>query len=363
MKVLIIGSEGFIGKNLKFFLKDKKINFFEISKKNNQDIFDKIKKSDFIIHLADKIKSKHKSDFDNSLKFTKHIISLIKKNGKKKYFIYTSSINLKKKNNFHYNLKRKSEKLLSSENLIESFILRLPNIFGKWCKPNYNSFFATACHNISMNKKLKILSQKKISLVHISDLCEYILEIIKIKKINNIKFEKNYLKLSPKDIQKILLSFKKKKEINLFKEYNLRKKDVDKIYSTFLFYNNQQNFYEKIKTVKDIRGHFTELVKAPDFGQISLLTVNPNQERGNHFHNNKIEKFFVISGKGKLMHQNVINKKVKIFNISDTDNKFYYTIPGWSHKIKNDSSKKLIILIYSNEVYNKHKSDTIKCQF
>ena len=132
MKILLLGSDGFLGKNLKYFFEEKGIKCLEFSKKNNKDLKNKIKRSSFIIHLADKIKSNKRSHFDESLEFTKKIISEIKKSNKKKYLIYASSINTNKKNNLHYNLKRNTEKLLKTKKYFDVYILKLPNIFGIW---------------------------------------------------------------------------------------------------------------------------------------------------------------------------------------------------------------------------------------
>ena len=360
MSILILGSDGFIGKNLKYFLKHKGFKIFEYTRKNKNDLKEKIKKSKFIIHLADKIKSTKKSDYYESTKLIDTIVNQIKQIKKKKYIIYTSSKNINQKKDLHYSLKKENEKILKSSEYIKTFILRLPNIFGKWCKPNYNSFFTTACYNISINKKIEIKSQKKYSLLHVSDLCEHMLNIITQKKIDK-KFIKNRLiNLSPLDIKNILQYFKSEKKINLLKEYNLTKEQYNKIYSTYLFYSKRKFNVEKFKKIKDFRGDFSELVKDNNFGQISLLTVNPKQERGNHFHDFKIEKFFVISGKGRLVHQNILNNKIIKFDISDTISRVYTSIPGWSHKIQNFTKNKLIILIWSNEVYDKKKPDTIK---
>tara|TARA_Y200000002_G_scaffold344558_1_gene317845 strand:- start:656 stop:1750 length:1095 start_codon:yes stop_codon:yes gene_type:complete len=360
LSILILGSDGFIGRNIKYFLRGRGINFYELNRNNKNNISNKIKNSEFIIHLADKIKSKKKNDFQKSLVFTKKILSEIKKTGKKKNIIYASSVNINTKNNLHYNLKRNTEKILKSNKYFKSYVLRLPNIFGKWCRPNYNSFFTTACYNIPRKKKIKISSNKKFPLVHVSDVCEYILKTILTKRIDKNYLKKKYIYLSPLDIKNILLSFNNKNKIDIKKKYNLNNDEINKIFSTYLFYNKKNYFVDKIKKIKDFRGEFSELIKDKNFGQISLLTVNPKQERGNHFHDYKIEKFFVLSGKGKLIHQNILDNKLKAFNISDSSNVIYSTIPGWSHKIKNVTKKKLIILIWSNEVYNKNKPDTIK---
>ena len=360
MSILILGSDGFIGKNLKYFFKERGFICEEYSKKKNNNLLEKINKSDFIIHLADKIKSKKKKDYDISKEFTLNVASKVKKLKKKKYIIYASSINLNVKNNLHYALKRDSEKILKSSKNLKSFIIRLPNIFGKWCKPNYNSFFSTACYNIARGRKTVINSKKKIPLLHVSDLSEYFLNVINNKKINMNFLKQKIIYLKPADIVNILLSFKYKKNLDLEKKYNLNKDQINKIFSTYLFYDKNNNLVDNFVKIKDVRGDFAELIKDKKFGQISLLTVNPKQERGNHFHDHKIERFIVVSGYGELVHQNILNNKIKNFKISDKKNKIFSTIPGWSHKIKNLSKKKLIILVWANEVYDKISPDTIK---
>jgi UDP-2-acetamido-2,6-beta-L-arabino-hexul-4-ose reductase len=352
---LILGSDGFIGKNLKFFFKERSVDYEEFSKKKNTKLSEKINKCDFIIHLADKIKSKKKKDFDISRQFTSNIVSNITKLKKKRYIIYASSTNLNTKKNLHYSLKKDSEKLLKSSKYLRSFIIRLPNIFGKWCKPNYNSFFTTACYNIAKGRKIVIKSKKKIPLIHVSDLSEYFLNII-----NHKFFKQKIIYLKPADIVKVLLNFKYNKNLDLEKTYNLSKDQINKLYSTYLFYNKNNNLINNFTRIRDVRGDFAELIKEKNFGQISLLTVNPKQERGNHFHDHKVERFIVISGYGELVHQNVLNNKIKSFRISDKKNRIYSTIPGWSHKIKNLGKKKLIILVWANEVYDKVSPDTIK---
>ncbi len=340
MSILILGSNGFIGKNLKFFFKERGVAYEEFTKKKNTKLSEKINKCDFIIHLADKIKSKKKKDFDISKQFTSNIVSNIVKSKKKKYIIYASSINYNVKKNLHYSLKRDSEKLLKSNKYLKSFVVRLPNIFGKWCKPNYNSFFTTACYSIAKGKKIVIKSKKKIPLLHVSDLSEYFLNIINKKK-NNLKLlEQKIIYLKPVDIVNILLNFKDKKNLDLEKTYNLSKDQINKIHSTYLFYNKNNKLIDNFTRIKDVRGDFAELIKEKKFGQISLLTVNPKHERGNHFHDHKVERFIVISGQGELVHQNVLDNKVKSFKISDKKNRIYSTIPGWSHKIKNLGKKK-----------------------
>ena len=249
---------------------------------------------------------------------------------------------------------------MKSNKYLKSFVVRLPNIFGKWCKPNYNSFFTTACYSIAKGKKIVIKSKKKIPLLHVSDLSEYFLNIINKKK-NNLKLlEQKIIYLKPVDIVNILLNFKDKKNLDLEKTYNLSKDQINKIHSTYLFYNKNNNLIDNFTRIKDVRGDFAELIKEKKFGQISLLTVNPKHERGNHFHDHKVERFIVISGQGELVHQNVLDNKVKSFKISDKKNRIYSTIPGWSHKIKNLGKKKLIILVWANEVYDKISPDTIK---
>jgi len=234
----------------------------------------------------------------------------------------------------------------------------LPNVFGKWAKPNYNSFIATMCNNIILNKKTKYYDNihEKLYFIYIDDLCSQILYLIKKNKKTVFPKLKNLIKTNIYQIRNILERIHKNRD-NLY-TVNMSNKLERCLHSTYLSHLPKKNFYYKFKKHVDLRGEFAELIKQNNNTQISFFTINPGQVRGGHYHLTKVEKFIPISGKGiiKMIDINT-NKKFSI-RYDDKSNFILDTIPGWIHSVKNLGKKKSVILVWSNEIFNKKKPDT-----
>jgi UDP-2-acetamido-2,6-beta-L-arabino-hexul-4-ose reductase len=361
MKILITGSNGFIGKNLKYFLIENKYKILEQNRNDNiKKLIKNLYECDLIIHLAGENRPKDKNLFKiNNENFTKSICKTLIDNNLSIPIIYSSTVHFNENNaygsskkiceNFLYSYQKKLKAPLS--------ILRLPNIYGKWAKNNYNSAVATFCHNISRNKKIYISDNKKIiNLLYIDDLLQQINEIIvdgkfrlypKIKKIYSIKLI---------DIVTKIKNFKEKDKI---KELNNFKNSFDKnLFSTYISHLPQNKFASKAKMKSDTRGNFIEFVKFNKYGQVSLFTTLPNQERGGHYHNSKVEEFLVIEGRAKLKYKNLYNNKQYIKIVDSKKLNFFKSIPGWVHSIKNIGKNSLICAVWANEIFNKDKPDT-----
>lgn len=359
MNIVITGSNGFIGKNVYYFLKQKKnINIFNFDRsKSKKNLLFHLKKSDVVIHTAGVNKSKKKKDFkENNEDLTNLICSSL---SHKQKIIFTSSIQAKIKNTYGIS-KNNCEKIIKKQSIIKKFnyvILKIPNVFGKWSKPNYNSVVATFCYNISRNKKVNIdNSDKIIKLIYIDDLVNVISRFISKKKTRVTHIFKKTYSTRPKEIYKTLVNFKKnRKNLNIDNLGNSFKK---KLYSTFLSFLPTNTFSENMISHPDSRGSFQELLKSKKHGQVSCIVIKPGKERGNHFHYTKIERFFPIYGTGKFIMQNIINKKKKIINFLSTKPKMIETIPGYAHKILNNTKKDIIVVIWTNEIYNPKNPDT-----
>lgn len=367
MKILITGINGFIGKNLKLRVKEERINFLALKRnsnlnKNKKKILD----CDIVIHLAGINRTKIKSDFDKvNFLYTKKISNFFLKNKKKIHFIYASSTQATS-NNLYGKSKKKAENFLkkfAKKNQSMVSIYRMPGIFGKWCKPNYNSFIATACHNIINNKNLKIFDgNKKFELIHIDDLINHILKNLKRKL-----YEKN---VYYPDLKKIVYKKTVNSIVDKLKKFNNYKNDFKiedvglkfnrALYSTFISYYKKKDFKEKLLAKSDTRGTFVEIMKTKSSGQFSFITIKPQQIRGNHYHHTKLEKFIVLRGKVKFNFKNVHSNKKFSLKVLDKDYSVITTVPGWSHNIENISSMDSVLLIWANEVFDKKKIDTIR---
>jgi UDP-2-acetamido-2,6-beta-L-arabino-hexul-4-ose reductase len=362
MKVLITGSEGFIGKNLRFFLKTKNLEVINFNKKSNfKKEFSKIHSEDTIIHLAGENRGKKFFFHLNNVILTKKICDFLYKKKIKPRIIFISTIHANKNNDYGVT-KKKAENILKdfrfkSGSLVN--ILRLPNVFGKWSKPNYNSVVATFCYNIINKKKIFINPlSKKVNLIYIDDVMEQIYRVLQ-KKSSKLYITVNKVyKIQIKNLAKILLNFQKLRTTNNIS--HLKSSFNKKLYSTFLSFLPHNLITYKLSSNSDGRGNFLEFIKSNNFGQVSIFTINKDKERGNHYHNSKVEKFFLVQGRVKFLFKNIYNGKKFNYLISSNDNRIIETIPGFAHKIMNIGKNKAIFLVWANEIFDKTKLDTYK---
>ena len=364
MNILITGSHGFIAKNLIVKLSEfKNYNILTLDKKSSkQDIHKKLIKADLIFHLAGVNKENYPNySYDNNYTFTENICLILKKNLKKTKIIYASSTQAKLRNAYGKS-KLKAEKILlnyKKKTGADVSLYRLPNVFGKWSKPYYNSAVATFCYQIYNNQKVTITEpNKKISLLYIDDLISIFLNDIKSgKKKNSYIKINNIFSITLLNLVRLIRSFEKKEKIIL--PNNISHSIVKNLYSTYISYFSKKDFQYKLKKFSDERGFFSEFLKNTDFGQISFFSILPKQVRGNHYHNTKTEKFVVITGKTRFNFVNIINKKRFSILTDEKKNLVINTIPGWAHNIENVGSKTAMVLVWANEILDKKNPDTI----
>ncbi len=361
MKVLITGSEGFIGKNLKSRLNE--MEDIEIITFDKDDNFSKIENNineiNFIFHFAGinrpvNVEEYYTGNSDLTLRLTK----LIKENNENIPIIITSSIQATSDNDYG-----KSKKL-SEENVIKNcknaYVYRLHNVFGKWCKPNYNSVIATFCHNIANNLEIKVNDENiELELVYIDDVINEFIDIMRdssTKNKNEICYINKRYKYTLGEIVNLLNEFKSSmKSIYVPATGN---EFIKKLYSTYISYvplNEMAN--ETIKNV-DERGSFIELIRTEDSGQFSISISKPGIVRGNHYHHTKIERFVVIKGSAAIKFRNIIDNTTYEFIVSD-DKIQIITIPvGYTHSIENIGNNEMILGIWCNELFDKDYQDT-----
>tara|TARA_A100001011_G_scaffold400515_1_gene515816 strand:+ start:1631 stop:2734 length:1104 start_codon:yes stop_codon:yes gene_type:complete len=366
MNVLITGSKGFIGKNLKIFLLDRKLNIFEFNRGDNLKKLEKlIKLSDIIFHLAGENRPKKKSFFKvHNIDLTDNICKIIKKQKKKIKIIFTSTTQIHK-NNDYAKSKLICEKLLiklkkNSNNDVK--ILRLPNIYGKWSRPNYNSVVATFCYNIARNKKIIVHDVNQyVSLYYIDDLLRDFLNLIKkqnkkiysnITKVNKIKVEliANKIKNFHKNIKNINLN-------------DLRSRIDKNLYSTFISFIPKNLFSFSVRSNNDNRGNFVEFLKSKSFGQVSFFSINVNKTRGEHYHHSKVEQFMILKGSAKIKYYNLYDNKTTIKKVSDKKMQIFRSMPGYIHTIINIGRSKILGIVWANENFNIKKTDTYRLSY
>lgn len=368
INILITGSDGFIGKNLISHLLDQEnINPIYFTKKNSLfDLYKKILICDTIVHLAATNRSKDNSDFiRTNFKLTKLICDFIIENQLKKSIIYISSIH-DVKNTVYGESKKLSinylKKLSVKKSGISVLVLRLSRVFGKWSKPNYNSAIATFCNAIQNGFIAKVINpRKKLDLNYIDDVINEIINFLNLKKKKNFvikKINKDY-RLSTEEIYNKIKKLNYKNSTRNISRLGNEKNIEKYLYSTFMSFLPEKKIIQKLKTFKDKRGSFTEVLKTSEDGQFSFFTCEPGEVRGNHFHNTKLEKFLVVKGKAEFQLRNLHSEKIYKFILDENKPELINSIPGYVHNIKNIGKEKLIVFVWANEIFNKKKPDTI----
>ena len=363
MNVLVTGSDGFIGTNLIVRLNELGIKVTTYKRDNSiQDLKDLIKDADFIVHLAGESRPKDEKDFDVvNFGLTASLCDAVRSSGKNISIIFASSTQVKFKNAY-------GKSKLDSEIALEAlqvntgcplFVYRLPGVFGKWCKPNYNSVVATFCYNINQGLPIQVNNANfELTLVYVDDVIEEFVKVIEGKRRH-----KNELSVQPE--YKIKLGDLADK-INLFKESrtSLITEKVGtgflrKLYSTYQSYLSPERFAYSIPSYGDERGIFAEMLKTKDCGQFSFFTAGPGVTRGGHYHHSKTEKFLVIQGEAKFGFRHVASDEVFEIITSSKELKIVETVPGWSHNISNIGTEDMIVMLWANEIFDAENPDTI----
>ena len=359
MKVLITGADGFIGTNLQLFLKEAGIEIDKYTLKNQpSELEDKLKSTDYIIHLAGVNRPQTKEEFfEGNTDLTKTIVDLLNKNHLNTPLIFSSSIQAELDNDYGRSKRLAEDYIL--ENYPSGIVFRLHNVFGKGCRPNYNSVVATFCDNLAHQKDITITDPEKvIELIYIDDICKTFLDLIAGKTQSNRPY--NYVepvkRIKLKGLAKLLTDFSH--DIHSINVPQTGDPFIKKLFSTYISYCDLEDLVLDAKKNTDERGLFSELIHTEDSGQVSVSTSKPGVIRGNHYHHTKIEKFIVLKGEATISMRKIGEKEVHKFQVSG-DKMQIVTIPvGYTHNIKNTGDTEMVLLIWCNEIFNNNNPDT-----
>lgn len=361
MNILITGSNGFIGRNLKFYLNEtSRYELHEFTKENSlSNLEEKINHCDVIVHLAGENRPSNPDDFHKTnYGLTAHIAKLLKEKKKKTNIIFTSTIQVDLDNLYGKSKKNAEKVLLELRNETNHCvsILRIPGVFGKWCKPNYNSVVATFCHNIANDIPIEIIDEsREIQLVYIDDLVSQIRSLFEEENDKNIEVKEVH-QISVSDLAEKINSFHNQRESLFVGDVGSGFNKL--LYTTYLTYLPKAKFQYELTNNMDKRGRFVEFFKNDSIGQFSYFTSNPGVSRGEHYHNTKVEKFLVLQGDARFRFKSIIDDEIHEFFIQDKNHTVVETIPGWAHEIKNVGTNELIVMVWANEIFDKNNPDT-----
>ena len=364
MRVLITGSQGFIGQNLVLRLGELPqftvLHF--VRGQTPEQLLQLVLQADILIHLAGENRPQDLQDFErNNVDLTTILCSATLARGTPLPIAFASSTQAELDNPYGKS-KRTAEVLL--EKLAEQTqsplaIFRLPGVFGKGCKPNYNSVVATFCHHLARDLPIDIHDPSTaLKLVYIDDVVQSLLQFIQDPPAGLHKLTVNpefILTLGELAAQITAFTQSRKSLMTEAVGGGL----IRALYATYLSYLPSNQFVYDLSSHADERGVFAEVLKTPQHGQISFFTAHPGVTRGGHYHHSKTEKFVVTQGLARFRFRNLLSNEQLEFTVSAAKPQVVESIPGWAHDLTNIGQEELIVLLWGSEVFDPTRPDTI----
>ncbi|MEY8392190.1 capsular polysaccharide biosynthesis protein CapF [Lachnospiraceae bacterium 45-W7] len=377
MKILITGARGFIGKNLTATLenvrtgKDKSfgisenITIYEYDKESGQGLLNQYcKDCDFVFHLAGVNRPREQEEYmEGNFGFTSVLLNTLKRHGNNCPVMVSSSIQAVLDNSYGKSKKAGEDLVFAygNETGAQVCIYRFPNVFGKWCRPNYNSAVATFCHNIARGIPIQVNdSLKKLNLVYIDDVIAELVALLSGKGHRDVQgyyYVPVVHTVTLGEIVQLLYAFKSSRNDISVPEL-VENGFVKKLYATYLSYLPTDQFCYPLKMNADERGSFTEILRTADRGQFSVNTLKPGVTKGNHWHHTKHEKFVVVSGRGLIQLRKIGSEEIIEYHVCGEKIETVDIPPGYTHNIINEGSCDLVVFMWSNECFDLKKPDT-----
>lgn len=364
MKILVTGAKGFVGKNLVAELRNRGyVEILECDIDTSPATLDEYtQQCEFIYHLAGVNRPKDEKEFmEGNFGFTSDLLELLKKYNNKAPVIITSSIQAKLDNPYGKSKKAGEDLLFSYEKETEAKVLvyRLPNVFGKWCRPNYNSAVATFCNNIANGLPIQVNDPNvEMNLVYIDDVINEFINALENKE--NQKDNFCYVEITHTiklgKIVDLINSFKESRHTRSIPD--MSDAFTKKLYSTYLSYLKEDDFSYPLKMNIDNRGSFTEFIKTSDRGQVSINISKPGITKGNHWHHTKNEKFLVVSGTGIIKFRRIDSDEIIKCQVSGEKMEVVDIPTGYTHNIINTGDTDMVTVMWANEAFDPEKPDT-----
>ncbi|MFP7442678.1 NAD-dependent epimerase/dehydratase family protein [Bacillus infantis] len=365
MNILVTGAKGFLGKNLIAELKNRGYNnVLEFSRESDPELLEKFtKECDFVFHLAGVNRPIDENEFmEGNFELTSLLLKLLKKHNNRAPVLFTSSVQAENDNPYGRSKKAGEDLLFNHyyETDAKVYLYRLPNLFGKWSKPNYNTVVATFCHNISRGLDIQINDPDiELTLCYIDDVIEEFMRALG----GNPTVQQNDFCIVPVThniklgvLANLLMSFKESRT-NLSIP-NMEEKLTKKLYSTYLSFLPEDQFSYDLKMNADYRGSFTEFVRTPERGQVSINVSKPGITKGNHWHHTKNEKFLVVSGEGLIRFRKIDSEEIIDYRVSGEKLQVVDIPTGYTHSIVNVGETDLVTVMWANECFDPEKPDT-----
>ena len=366
MKLLITGSEGFIAKNLIVRLSERPdLQALAFSRRTPAaDLARLAREADAVVHLAGVNRPVTRDEFvSGNVDLTRALCDALIQGGRKVPVVFASSVQAVLDNDYGRS-KREAESVLrryAAQTGAAVYIYRLPNVFGKWCKPQYNSAVATFCHHVARGLPIRIDdASASLTLAYIDDVVEEFLRVLTERPLASPEAVGSVpvqYQTTVGEVAAAIQSFRDGRATLMTERVGTGL--LRALYSTFVSYLPPAEFSYPVPMHRDARGVFVEMLKTRDSGQLSFFTAHPGVTRGGHYHHSKTEKFLVIQGKARFCFRHLLTHETHTLSVSGERPEIVESIPGWAHDITNVGEEELIVMLWANEVFDRSRPDTI----
>ncbi|MCK0505746.1 UDP-2-acetamido-2,6-beta-L-arabino-hexul-4-ose reductase [Aromatoleum anaerobium] len=373
MKVLITGANGFVGRNLQLHLAERR-DVEVVCFTRGQDVSALpalLQGVDFVFHLAGINRPQDPHEFvtgnvDLTQALCEAVCAAADSGGKRVPIVYTSSIQAARDNPYGQSKRRAEEALLAAarSHRLPVHVFRLPNVFGKWCRPNYNSAVATFCHNIARDLPIHINDPAApVTLVYVDDVIERFVQLM--DGADAAADADGFATVAPQytttvgELARLIRTFRDSRDTLMIERVGTGL--VRALYATYVSCLPPEAFTYTVPQHGDARGVFVEMLKTPDCGQFSFFTAHPGITRGGHYHHTKTEKFLVIRGEARFRFRHMQTGETHELVTRGDKAEIVETVPGWTHDITNIGSDEMVVMLWANEVFDRARPDTYAC--
>lgn len=361
-RIIITGASGFVGQNLVLALQARtRHEVIALSRNSALDALQGIE-ADHIIHLAGANRPRNDAGFTtDNVDYAEQILDSFRPRSPGATFHYASTIRLTRDDPYGRSKKAGEESVarLAPEAGWSAVIWRLPNLFGKWCRPRYNSFVATFMDQATRNEQFSINDPKSpIDLLYVDDLVDMFLDELATQHTQPVTYVERFptSNTTVGDVADLIDGFRRNRTTTHMPPVGNRL--AKQLHATYTSYLDQAARVFELDRFASDTGSFCELFKAKDFGQVSALTIEQGGSRGNHYHHTKVENFHLVLGQVELTERNIRGGETIVRTIEAGES--FWTRPGWVHKLTNTGRCTAVLVIWANEIFDHRRSDTYK---
>ncbi len=363
-RIVVTGGDGFIGRNLRVRLGER--GYREVANierdASPDDLRVALREADAVFHLAGVNRPKDASEFETgNAGFTATLCAALRDTGRPIPLVYSSSTQAAS-DNPNGRSKRAGEvqvERYGADTGAAVVVLRLPNVFGKWCRPDYNSAVATFCHNIARGLPITVNDPSApLTLVYIDDVVDTMLQLLDSPEgvPAGLAAQPTYA-TTVGQVAGMIAGFAESRRTLVIPPVGTGLARA--LYATYMSYLPPDAFAYPLRRHADPRGIFVEMLKTPDCGQFGYFTAFPGITRGEHYHHSKTEKFLVIKGAARFGFRHIITGEAFELTVQGEDARVVETVPGWAHNITNVGAEEMVVMLWANEIFDPQRPDTV----